>query len=256
MGSRYWIKLYHEILNDPKVMTLPDRLFRRMIELFLFAGELDRGGLLPDVRQIAWRLRLPVDELIGDLEQLRVVGIIDQVDQGWDVIHFAERQDHSTSTERVRAFREKNRKRQYNGSETLLEPIVSQIRTDTDQKEKEKEKEILAPVAPASRFEKIYRAVTNQITIPNSEIDPVLGAIETIMRAKGFDDNQTVEYLRPYYRAFQKKYGQRSARCFWVTDWAISGNDPEELAKAPRANGRGEQVEKVYRDVNGNMISA
>jgi len=30
MGSPYWIKLYHEILNDPKMGRLPDRLWRRI----------------------------------------------------------------------------------------------------------------------------------------------------------------------------------------------------------------------------------
>ena len=39
MKTRIWIKLYLEILDDPKMDLLPDWLWRRAIELFLLAGE-------------------------------------------------------------------------------------------------------------------------------------------------------------------------------------------------------------------------
>ena len=57
MASRYWIKLYHEILDDPKMGRLPHALFRRAIEFFLMAGEYGRDGGLPALADIAWRLR-------------------------------------------------------------------------------------------------------------------------------------------------------------------------------------------------------
>ena len=44
MASRYWIKLYHEILEDPKMGRLSDRQFRRVIELFLLAGDCEMDG--------------------------------------------------------------------------------------------------------------------------------------------------------------------------------------------------------------------
>lgn len=47
MASKYWIKLYHEILDDHKMGRLPDRLWRRVIELILLAGEQDDEGLHP-----------------------------------------------------------------------------------------------------------------------------------------------------------------------------------------------------------------
>ena len=68
----YWIKLYHEILDDPKMATMPDRLWRRTVEVFLLAGKLskDKSGVIPDTRQLAWLLRMDTNELQGDLEQL------------------------------------------------------------------------------------------------------------------------------------------------------------------------------------------
>jgi hypothetical protein len=76
MASRYWIKLYHEILDDPKMGRLSDALFRRTIELFLIAGDLNLQGLLPSPADIAWRLRVPEGELEPQMQALRAVGIL------------------------------------------------------------------------------------------------------------------------------------------------------------------------------------
>ena len=65
MASKYWIKLYHEILDDPKMGRLPDALFRRAIEFFLIAGERGREGDLPPLADIAWRLRADEIEPAG-----------------------------------------------------------------------------------------------------------------------------------------------------------------------------------------------
>ena len=59
MASRYWIKLYHEILDDPKMGRLTDRQYRRVIELFLMAGDCEMDGGLPALVDIDLRLRYP-----------------------------------------------------------------------------------------------------------------------------------------------------------------------------------------------------
>jgi hypothetical protein len=56
MKTRFWIKLYLEILDDPKMGQLPDGLWRSAIELFLLAGENGNDGLLQPVTDLAWRL--------------------------------------------------------------------------------------------------------------------------------------------------------------------------------------------------------
>ncbi len=108
----YWIKLYNEILDDPKMATLPDRLWRRTIELFLVCGRLSgtsKTGDLPETKQIAWLLRIPESELEADLIQIAELGIVVKTETGWHVRNFAKRQNASTSTERVRAFRQRQR---------------------------------------------------------------------------------------------------------------------------------------------------
>lgn len=122
MASKYWIKLYHEILDDPKMGRLSDRLFRRCIQLFLIAGEEDSNGLLPRPDDMAWRLRpLSTEELENDLDELAKVGIVSKTDNGWIVVHFAERQKAVGGAERVRRFRDRQKADEYYGAKDETE---------------------------------------------------------------------------------------------------------------------------------------
>jgi len=119
MKSHYWIKLYHEILDDAKMGRLEDRLWRRTIELFLMAGEEHNEGRLPSLADMAWRLRLDDDTLLEDLQALEQIDIVTQLgDDSWFVTHFAERQGPMSNAERQQRYRDSKRKGQYYGNTT------------------------------------------------------------------------------------------------------------------------------------------
>jgi len=122
--SRYWIKLYHEVLADPKMGRLSDRLYRRTIELFLLAGQEDKAGYLPELDEMAWILRLDPQELYADLEALAATNIVQLRDEGWIVTKFAERQDAETGAERVSRYRQA--KRMHGEPVTKRYPAVTQ----------------------------------------------------------------------------------------------------------------------------------
>ena len=136
----YWIKLYIEILDDPKMATLPDRLWRRVIELFLCAGRVYHDGQLPDTNQLAWMIRVPMDELDLDLKQIATTGIIQQTKDGWLIPKFSQRQAAATNAERVKQHREREHKAQYYSDTASNEHVTlsytDQIRSDTEQKKK------------------------------------------------------------------------------------------------------------------------
>lgn len=136
MMADYWIKLYLEIVEDPKMATLPDRLWRRSIELFLLAGKFGKGGALPETNQLAWVLRLPQDELEMDLRQISTTGIIEKTYDGWLVRNFAKRQAAAPAIERMRQMRTRKQKRQYydddNNDVTEQLRNVTQINRLTD----------------------------------------------------------------------------------------------------------------------------
>lgn len=111
----YWLKLYTDILDDPKMGTLPDRIWRRTIELFLIAKQQGTDGELPETKQIAWLLRLPEKEVETDLLEIEKSGIIERTECGWFVVKFAKRQAASVDAERKARQRDRERKEQYSG---------------------------------------------------------------------------------------------------------------------------------------------
>jgi len=140
--ANYWIKLYIEILDDPKMAILPERLWKRVIEMFLLAGKFGKKGELPDTRQLAWLLRTSTDDLEMDLQQLANTGIIEKITNGWMVKKFEERQAAVPASERMKAMRERQRHEQYNGNnETTSLRDVTQINRLTDNRLTETETE-------------------------------------------------------------------------------------------------------------------
>ena len=121
--ANYWIKLYHEILHDPKMGKLPDRTWRRCIELFLLAGETGKDGELPSFDDICWKLRVDSDTMQDDLDKLSRLGIVTNDAEAWTVTKFMERQDPDTPKERLQRFRD--RKHSGNANETQMKQNVS-----------------------------------------------------------------------------------------------------------------------------------
>jgi len=112
---RPWIKLPVAMINNPKMGRMPDRLYRRTIELFLLAGERwDNDGVLPTVEDMAWHLRIDEAVLLEDLMSLQKLDIVHENEAGvWVVTHFAELQDADTSAERAARRRRTKRTSPY-----------------------------------------------------------------------------------------------------------------------------------------------
>lgn len=110
MAAKYWIKLYHEVLDDPKMGRLPDHVWRRVIELFLLAGEYDKDGELPPLGDMVWKLRTTEEQLTADLDVIIVTGIVTFRDNMYHVSNFAKRQAAVNPAERQRRHRERIKK--------------------------------------------------------------------------------------------------------------------------------------------------
>jgi len=174
--SKYWIKLYHEVLDDPKMGRLQDNLYRRCIELFLLAGETDNGGELPPIDDMAWRLRLDPDMLTEELIEIeRTTRIVRRIDGGWVVTKFAERQDADTGSERVNRYRETKRKElqavtnSYKPVTNRVTNAVRDIDIDID-KDNYEERAALPPAQIAS-----------EVYGPTDSFDAMKGAIESLI---------------------------------------------------------------------------
>lgn len=119
MANNYWIKLYHEMLDDPKMGRLSDSAYRRCIELFLMAGrDGNDDGTLPDFDDIAWKLRVSNEQLQQDLAELETAGIISIVDGSPFVTNFAKRQARISAADKQKAYRERKRLEELEVSDT------------------------------------------------------------------------------------------------------------------------------------------
>lgn len=142
MAGNYWIKLYVEVLDDPKMATLPDRLWRRFYELCLMAGRENKDGELPGHVQIAWALRMSADDLLNDIEALVRLGLITEIPNGYLVTQFAKRQKKMSNAEKTERYRESKKQDEYKSLYPVTKPVtdvllkVTQITdnrlTDTD----------------------------------------------------------------------------------------------------------------------------
>lgn len=134
MASKYWLKLYHEMLDDAKVARLPDSIWRRFIECLLLAGEMDEGGFLPPLPDMAWRLRVDDTTMGQDLSRLALAGMVElkidsEDNERWYVSNFAKRQSASPGAERVKQWRKRKRKE---AKEKEKEEKIKEEDKDTD----------------------------------------------------------------------------------------------------------------------------
>jgi hypothetical protein len=144
MTTYTWIKLYIEILDDPKVGLMPDWCFRRFIQFLLVAREHNQNGLLGPVTQLAWRLRSSEDDVLSALRTMSEIGIVAETPDGWLVVNFAKRQARIDGAERTRLYRERLRggdedvtKRHKKSDDGVSHSSISSSPSDSDSLEGE-----------------------------------------------------------------------------------------------------------------------
>lgn len=129
-GKSHWIKVYVEMLDDPKVGLLPDSVKWRWVSVLLLAGEMNEDGFLPDVNDMAWRLHTNVETLQGEMRTLAGRGLVElreheAGDERWFIKAFAKRQAAANSTERSRMSRHRSRQQTGNDDETTMQRNVA-----------------------------------------------------------------------------------------------------------------------------------
>jgi hypothetical protein len=159
-----WVKLWTEIIHDPKLGRLPEHVQLVFVKLMCVTGEHDaeRTGALPPVDEMAWTLRMDEAQLEADLQALARVGMVHCTDGEWCVTNFATRQGPMTSTQRVAALRDRKHKAAYyepeqataqqqacNDDVTDVQRIVAQTRLDKTRLDEDVDVDQSAPVTGA-----------------------------------------------------------------------------------------------------------
>jgi hypothetical protein len=142
-----WLRLYTDILNDPKVQRLSGEDFKGWINILALAKE--HGGLIPPLEDVAFRLRTTEEETTRLVETLVKRGLLDTdgvntTPHNWNGRQF----ESDSSTERVKRFR--------NVSETLPETEAdTDTEPDTEQRpeaSRGKPRSVRAPIPADDEF--------------------------------------------------------------------------------------------------------
>jgi len=126
-SSMPWVKLYTEMLNDPKLFILPDLAKLRFIQLILLAGECDAEGYLVSgdtplsLQYIAHRLVVDIGKLQDEIDMLLDAGLIEMDDGAYCVVNFSKRQGRSQEEKRI-LWRERQQKSRANRDAQVTEP--------------------------------------------------------------------------------------------------------------------------------------
>lgn len=148
-----WFRFYDEALDDPKVQRLSPQLFKTWVNLLCLASKED--GKLPSNDDIAFRLRISVQDAALQIEDLILAGLIDLDARGNRAPHnWSERQYASdSSAERMRKHRKSKKEKTCDVTCDGRDEKSDAVDTDS---EADTEKDIDTPLPPsgAVRVEK------------------------------------------------------------------------------------------------------
>src|SRR5215475_13159621 len=136
--SNTWFRLYHDVVNDPKVQCLPPHLFKAWINILCLASQHPVRGRCPDAAQVAYSLRTRIARAKSWLRQLYERGLLDCDGDIYSVHNWNNRQFQSdSSNERVRKWRARNVTSNVTHNVTPSVTVTTpDTDTDTDTEEK------------------------------------------------------------------------------------------------------------------------
>lgn len=116
-----WFRMYAEVVDDPKVQQLPDKLFKVWVNLLCVATR--SGGMLPPKDQVAFKLRITEAKVNEYVETFLKRELFDATADGIVPHNWNARQYKSdVSSDRVKRFRNRER----NVSETPTEQSMAE----------------------------------------------------------------------------------------------------------------------------------
>ncbi len=101
-----WFRFYDDALNDPKIVLMPEALRWHWVAILCVASK--NEGILPNVQDVAFGLRLSQKKAQSIIDDLLARGLLDRVDEMLTPHNWTGRQYQSdSSAERVKRHREK-----------------------------------------------------------------------------------------------------------------------------------------------------
>jgi hypothetical protein len=188
--SGRWFRMYDDVINDPKVMKLPEATRWHWVAVLCAASK--HSGKVPPAGELAFLLRTTDQRAASLVAELLRAGLLDKVEGGFAPHNWEGRQYKSDgSTERVKRFRE--RQRNVSGNVT---PAVSETGPEAEAEAEQKQSRAEAPRAvQVDLVEEALRADLREIL--GSQVD-LSRCADWI--AKGYDPGMVREVVREVRR--------------------------------------------------------
>lgn len=265
----YWLKLFTEIIDDPKLAEIPEWAKWCFVEFLCLAKENDKGGELQPVTKMAWRLRKTAKQVEAALRTLKEVGVVHSTGATWIVTNFAKRQAPSESAERVRRFREKQKQEKKDIPVTVtsygnITPLSSSssINSDSDSFDSFTPSETANAVnsfgnnGQARMCERLYQQVTGQICIPSSQEIAANKSLQAILDYCQGDLEKAVGVSKPVYQRWCSTPGKTGRNYSKLnTNWLekvletlapdVETVDTVHLSKLDRVKQEMERIDKA-----------
>lgn len=189
---RYWIKFWVETLYDRKIAKQPDHLWRRFFECCLLAAEIDAGGRLPSLGDIAWTTHQNEEILAQELEKLKKLGMIGQDEGGYFVVNFEKRQAPVSAKRRVAEYRKRNDKRNEPVTKRYPEDRSTEISTTTNRLGDY----VVQFLSPKGRNNEATAGLVKSILAGYPDADIIYAVEQAERKAAATNDPPTLEYIK------------------------------------------------------------
>lgn len=100
-----WFRVHNALVDDPKVRKLPDHLVASLLFLWCIASE--NGGTLPDIDDVAFKLRTTAAKAAETITRLVKAGLIDETETGFAPHNWSGRQYKTDAGDPTNAERQK-----------------------------------------------------------------------------------------------------------------------------------------------------
>lgn len=143
-----WFRFYDDSVNDPKLLRLPDDLYRAWTILLCFASK--NEGTLPPADDIALALRMKPAKVCEWITKLVRAGLIDQTGNSFAPHNWGDRQYKSdSSAERMKRHRHKQRDVTPTVTSDVTVTVQNRTETETETEQIQKDSEANASGAEA-----------------------------------------------------------------------------------------------------------
>jgi hypothetical protein len=252
---------------------LSDGAFRMCINLFMLANrQVPRDGRLPDFEDIAWILRLSMEDFHKYWQGLERAGITCVADESPAVTHFEDRQQATPVAERVRQYRERQARQDHeetaesNIDETLEKQVGNGVVTeryrdidkeeDIDKEQEKNNKTITSANADYQAIRKRWFELFPGKSKPRVDNRTLTGKVKTRMKATHFQEN----WDKAMGRASQSSFLNQST--WFDLEWFIKNDANYEKCLAgkyndnPNGNGRhpSQAEQRSYQDVINDAV--